>query len=95
MTLEQLIEKLNHYKHVKAEMEQNEREQLGNIEQKVLEYRLELATELENSVKVFADKLHAEHETEHSNDLAKVDNYIELLENLIKEQTQEEDDVNE
>lgn len=95
MTIEKLVEKLNYYKNLKSQVENERQEKLGAIEQKVLEYRMELADELENSVKEYAKKLHDEFEAENTNDLAKVDNYIELLENLIKEIADNGDEVNE
>lgn len=95
MTIEKLVEKLNYYKNLKSQVENERQEKLGAIEQKVLEYRLELSNELENSVKEYAKKLHDEFEAENTSDLAKVDNYIELLENLIKEIADNGDEVNE
>lgn len=99
MDIEKLIEKLNYYNNLKSNLEEENRIQLGNIEQKVLEYRLTLAQELENKVKEYAEQLHEEYTNEHTNDLEKLNHYIELLESLIKEQAeasaQEEGGVNE
>lgn len=95
MTLQYLLEKRAFYKECQLKLIAEKDEKLKEMEQKVLEYRLALAEKLENDVKEYSDKLHEEYDAEYVGDLAKADDYIELLDNLIKELSEQPEDKEE
>lgn len=85
MDREYLQAKLDQYVDLKQSLQATKTEKLAEIEEKTLEYRLDLNAQLESAVKEYHDKLVADYETETAKDMEKVEHYIEVINIMLAE----------
>ena len=94
MEIDVIVKKLTHYSQLKRELEANKDNKIADIEQKVLEYRMSKLEEIEAECKKYKEDLTKEFNENYEKDLTKVDNYIDLLKELLNDNESIENNTN-